>query len=124
MKTHRLILVALAAGAVMAGTARAQDKSASHQGESTNFTAQPSFSMNLKMAPAIQWGPNLPVTGLLVDFLKPEQTWNLFNPLIPPPVAIQPAITVPPPVSAQPNHMNDDLADHEANFVFLKLSFP
>jgi hypothetical protein len=120
MKTLCLILMGLAASVVINGTALAQDKSASHQGGLTNSTAV-SFSMNLKPAPTLLFGPNLAASGLVVDFIQPQQTWPLFNPLTPAPALTAQTPNVNPPAIRHPK--DDDLVNHEANFVFLKLSF-
>jgi len=121
MKTLCLILMGLAASVVINGTALAQDKSASHQGGVTNSTAAVSFSMDLKPAPTLPWGSNLAATGLLVDFIQPQQTWNLLNPRAPASALAGQTVSVNPPAIRHPK--DDDLANHEANFVFLKLSF-
>ena len=124
MKTLRLISTVLAAGVILTGTARGQDSYASHKGTLTNSVPNSSFSLELKSAPTIAVSANLQLTGLLVDFLHPQETCDLFNPYLPAPVAARPATTVRPPVN--PTHIDDsdDLAVHGASFVLLKLSFP
>jgi len=112
----------LAASVVMAGTALAQDKSAVHQGGLTNSIEPISFSLNSKTEPTLLWGASLSASGLLVDFIEPQPTLNLFNPLAPAPVVTGQTITVRPPATTPP--ANDDLANHQASLVFLKLSFP
>ncbi len=67
MKTIPRFLMVLAAGALLTGVAQAQDKTAVHQGMSTNAPANALFSLTLSPAPTLPFGPDAQATGLLVD---------------------------------------------------------
>ena len=120
MKTIPRFLMVLAAGALLTGVAQAQDKTAVHQGMSTNAPANARFSLTLSPAPTLPFGPDAQATGLLVDLLQPDQTIDLFNPWVSPFGVPPPPVTLAQPVA---QHMDDNLADHDAGFVFLRLSF-
>ena len=121
MKEFRLILIGLLAGLAMAGSAGAQDKTVAHYGALTNSTANISLPMDFTTAPKLTFGPDRQATGLFVDLARPRQTWDLFNPLAPPPPVTRQIINVPPPVVA--HDMNDNLPNHEGGLVLFKLSF-
>jgi hypothetical protein len=123
MKTLRQILVVLAAGVVMAQAGSPVDPSASHQGNSGQTAPITPFSLTLKNEPQIGVGPYLQFTGLLVDVMRPKETWHFFDPALAPVVTSKPALT-PPPLSVGPPHLSDDLAVHQPHFVILKISFP
>ncbi len=114
----------LAASAAMSGAAQpVLDVSAASQHQlRTNPAVNVSFYGNLNTTPNIGLGSDLLATGLFVDMLKPQPTWNLFNASVPAGGLINPMLVVSPPAAA--SHPNDDLAVHEPSLVFLKLSFP
>lgn len=121
MKGVRNYLVLCAASFMIAGVAPAQDASVSfHQETLTNST----FNITLKLEadPKLQWGPNLELTGLFVDLLRPQQTLMMLDPAVP---SRNPTQPVPPSLlPVLPLQPLSHPAVHEANFALLRLSFP
>ncbi len=114
-------LALFAASFMIAGVALAQDKSVSfHQETVTNSTTNITFK--LESEPKLQLGPNSELTGLFVDLLRPQETLMMLDPSVP-----SKNLTSPVPPSLLPVMPLQPLSNpavHEANFAFLRLSFP
>ena len=122
MKSVRNSLTVFAASVVMAGTAHGQDKSALfHQGLVTNSIA--GITLEMKTEPKFVLGSSTRLTGLFVDLITPQQTWNMLNPSVP---VRNLQASAPPylmPVKA-PRPIHDSAVNNEPDFAVLRLSFP
>ena len=120
MKVTRKTFLWLVTATFVTGSGLAQDNSALVQGMQTN--AATAFLLVKKTEPQFILGSRTVASGLVVDFMEPVQTWNLFNPAFPAPVkpkpepSTPPVIVPPPPISAP--------EFHGPNFAFLRISFP
>ncbi|MDD5138866.1 MAG: hypothetical protein PHY43_01240 [Verrucomicrobiales bacterium] len=122
MRGVRNSLVLFAAGVVIAGAAPVQDESASfYQEMLTNSTARITLEMNAE--PQLELGSNLQLTGLFVDCVMPQETWDMLDPSVP--SARNPQELVPPSLlPVMPLRPINDPAVHEPDFALLRLSFP
>lgn len=121
MKGVRDNLALLVASLVMSGVVQAQDKSVlSHQGLVTNSIA--GITLEMKTEPKLVLGSNTRMSGLLVDLIRPQQSWAMLNPSVAARDLPRPIPRYVPPVEA-PHPINDDLAVHEPDFALLRLSF-
>jgi hypothetical protein len=113
----------LAASALMAGAAPPPAKS-SPPDQGLQSYPNASIALDLKPAPQLVLGNETRITGVIVDFAKPEQTWSMWNPALALPARNLQKLSAPavPPVLA-PHDFNDALAVHEPNFALLRLSF-
>ena len=123
MKTiYKILLAGLVAGGGMSGVAQTvRDISVSdHTGTVTNSRVNLTGPRKLPPGPVVELGANWWTTGLFVDLMKPQQTLDLFDPLVPTLPTLEPAAPAPPVAAAMP----DDILDvREPNFVLLKLNF-
>jgi hypothetical protein len=122
MKTASRSLALLAASAVTCGTARAQDNAALIHGGVVSSNSTTSITLQTNTAPTLAWGSRTQVSGLFVDFIRPQQTWIMHKPSGP---ARDQSVPIPPyllPVTA-PLSMNDNLAVHEPGIALLHFSF-
>jgi hypothetical protein len=111
----------LAAGMLISGTGQAQDKSALVQPDITTNTT-PALLLEKKLEPHYDLGSRTLVSGLVVDFIEPQQTWDVLNPALPGTVLPTPDILMPPPVVA-PSPISGP-ENHGPNFAVLRFSFP
>ena len=80
-------------------------------------------TLEAMMEPQLILGSSTRVTGLYVDCLQPQQTWNMLTASARTrdlPAPIPPYLL---PVTA-PHPFNSDLAVHEPDFAVLRLSLP
>ena len=111
-----------AAGVVMAGTAPAQDGSASFDRTMQAYSNE-GMVLDVKAEPTLTLGAHTQVTGLLMDCSAPRQTWAMLDPFVPsqnPPAPVPPSML---PVTV-PCSGDDPAAVHGANFMLLRFSFP
>jgi hypothetical protein len=120
-KTARNCLALLAASVVLSGAAQAQDKAAlTHQNIVTDSTAH--ITLEPAAGPTLAWGQNMQVSGLVVDLIKPQQTWTMLAPSMSSPYLSAPIPSYLLPISA-PLSLNDNLAVHKPGIAFFSFSF-
>ena len=121
MNAIRKMFLSLTAGVLATGVVQAQDKSALVQpGITTNTT--PALVLEKSPLPHYDLGSRTQISGLVVDFIEPQQTWDVLNPALTGPALPKPDVLMPPPVVAPtpisgPEH-------HGPNFAILRISFP
>lgn len=121
LKAARRTLALLAVSAVMCGTAQAQDNAAQiHEGVATNSPAHVTVETNT--APTLASGSKTRVSGLIVDLIRPQQTWVMPKPSGPSRYQSVPITRYLLPITA-PLSMNDNLAVHEPGLALLRFSF-
>jgi len=121
MNALRKIFLGVAAGMLAAGISQAQDKSALVQpGMTTNAT--PVLILERPTEPHYDLGSRTLVSGLVVDFIEPQQTWDVLNPALPAPAVPKPDVLMPPAVVAPPPLSGPE--NHGPNFAVLRFSFP
>ena len=112
----------MAVGTLMAVALQAQEGSASFdQLLQTNSFLR--LTLKPKQEARVQLGSGVELTGLLVDWSKPQQTWTMLTTSAP---AAEPTKTLPPsllPIKA-PVPISDKAVNHESSFVLLRFSFP
>lgn len=122
MRGIRNYVVGFAASVVMAGTVAAQDAFMwFNPGKSPGSAS--GISLGKQVEPTLKFGPNLQVTGLIVDCFAPTQAWDMFTPSA--------SVTSPQnplPTSYLPllpaDAITDPAVNHESTFIVLRLSFP
>jgi len=120
-KAARRSLKLFVVSAVMCGAAQAQDNAALiHQGVATNSTTH--ITLKTNTAPTLAWGSRTQVSGLIVDLIRPRQTWIMLKPSGPARDQSAPIPRYLLPVTA-PLSMNDDLAVHEPGIALFHFSF-
>jgi len=121
MNALRKTYLWVAAGMLVAGQTQAQDNSALvRQGMPTNTV--PIVTLEQKTTPHYDLGSRTLASGLVVDFIEPQQTWDLFNPALRVPAQPKPDVLMPPPVVAPPPISGPE--HHGPNFAILRISFP
>jgi len=119
LKTARNSLALLAAGVVMSGVAQAQDQTTlSHQTVPTNSTA--SLALPTNTLPTVTWRSQTQASGLIVDLIKPQQTWAMLNP---PREAGDVSIPTNRPPAKAPLIVNDNLGVRETDFAWFSFNF-
>ena len=121
MNALRKTFFGLAAGMLVAGSGQAQDKSALVQPVVTTNTT-PALVLEKTTVPHFDLGSRTLVSGLVVDFIEPQQTWDVLNPALSAPVQPKPDVLMPPPVVA-PLPLSGPV-NHGPNFAILRISFP
>jgi hypothetical protein len=120
------ILAVFAAGLILTAAAQAQDGSTlSRQGVTTNSAAA-AVTLDVKAQPTLHWADHTQVSGLFVDLVRPQETWNLLNPVTPAPTV------APTPGEAQlqtkvpvpPSDRDSNVQNRGPNFAVLRFSFP
>lgn len=122
MKGVRNSLLLCAVSVVIAGAAPVQDEQSAsvYHERLTNSTAP--ITLSIKAEPEFTLGPNLQLTGLLVDGARPQQTGDMLNPSVP---SGNLQKSVPPSLlPVMPLRPISNPAVHEADFAVLRLSFP
>jgi hypothetical protein len=120
MNALRKTFLGLAAGMLVSGAVQAQDKSALAQPVlTTNGT--PGVVLERQAEPHYDLGSRTLASGLVVDFIEPQQTWDLFNPALTTPAPPKPDVLMPPIVVAPPPISGPE--NHGPNFAILKISF-
>jgi hypothetical protein len=77
----------------------------------------------MKTEPKFVLGSSTRLTGLFVDLITPQQTWQMLNPSMP---VRNLQASAPPyllPVKA-PRPIHDSAVNNEPDFAVLRLSFP
>jgi len=91
-------------------------------GMATNAVANLAIYQDLTAEPKLVWGSNRRVSGLFVDLIRPQQTWDM---LLAPGTAPGPIRSAPVwPVTQTVGRPEGDQGAHDANFAILKVSFP
>ena len=121
MNAVRKTFLAVTAGVLVGGMVHAQEKSALTQ-PATTTNATPSLVLEKKLAPHYDLGSRTQISGLMVDFIEPQQTWDVLNPTLPAPTQPKPDVLMPPVVVAPPPISGP--VNHGPNFAFLRISFP
>jgi hypothetical protein len=121
MNALRKMFLLLTAGGLAAGSVQAQDKSAQVQPVLTT-NAVPALVLEKTPAPHFDLGFRTLVSGLVVDFIEPQQSWDVLNPALSAPALPKPDVLMPPPVVAPPPISGPE--HHEPNFAILRISFP
>jgi hypothetical protein len=94
----------------------------SRPGMATNAVANIALYQDLTMEPRLAWGSNRRVSGLFVDLIRPQQTWDM---LLAPGAAPGPVRSEPAwPVTQTVCRPDGDQGVHDANFAILRVSFP
>jgi hypothetical protein len=88
-----------------------------------NQKMQANTTLEAMMEPRLILGSSTRVTGLYVDCLQPQQTWNMLTASAV--TRVQPE-SIPPYLLlvTAPHPFNNDLAVHEPDFAVLRLSLP
>ena len=99
------------------------DKSASFdQGKPLTSTAK--ITLDLKREPQLVLGNSTRITGLIVDGLAPQKAWVMLNPTVSSPDLQRTGLRSKPAEVKAARIFNDNLAVHEPDLAFLRLSFP